>query len=283
MGRWVIGVTTTAISILISVHAALTQPRKDDQRSVYDTFRELIKPSAETTVDEQVTARIKRHMANLLYPVDMSSFIAPDKDERFREMIMTLQKRMGVPATGVLTMGEFDRMAEASRNLEAPVVTPFSGKFVSMSDDDGGTVIAAGTGAMADIAAPINRVHILCTKANRICEFRGAEFDLKTHMVDLVDGVFYQLATWGPNRITAIREHPCGTATLSIDVKAEEVTIVTAPHADVAACNYFGNRPDAWTLVDGFPVAWQLNQDTITRARALVYEPALKYLAPLRK
>jgi hypothetical protein len=56
-----------------------------------------LKPSAGATVDEQVTAQIKRHMANLLYPVDMSLFIGPEKDGKFRELIKALQKQMGAP------------------------------------------------------------------------------------------------------------------------------------------------------------------------------------------
>jgi hypothetical protein len=35
---------------------------------VYDVFREWMKPSNGATVDELVSARIKRYMANLLYP-----------------------------------------------------------------------------------------------------------------------------------------------------------------------------------------------------------------------
>jgi hypothetical protein len=66
------------LSLLIALSTAAWADDKQDQRDVYDVFREWMKPSNGATVDQQVTARIKRSMANLLYPVDMSSFARPD-------------------------------------------------------------------------------------------------------------------------------------------------------------------------------------------------------------
>ena len=57
-------------------------------------------------------------MANLLYPVDMSSFARPETDMKFREQIIALQKQMGAPATGNLTLDEFGRLAEAARDID---------------------------------------------------------------------------------------------------------------------------------------------------------------------
>src|ERR1700693_3428571 len=93
--------------ILIAFSTTAWADDKQDQRNVYDVFRELLTPSAGTTVDERVTALIKRHMANLLYSVDMSSFAGPDKDAKFRELIMALQKQMGAATTGILTFDQF--------------------------------------------------------------------------------------------------------------------------------------------------------------------------------
>src|SRR6516162_8504807 len=92
-------------------------PAFADDQNVYDFFRQL--PDADTAiVDEQTTALIKRHMANLLYPVDMSSFARPETDTKFREQIIALQKQMGTPATGTLTLDEFGRLAEAARDID---------------------------------------------------------------------------------------------------------------------------------------------------------------------
>ena len=63
---------------------------------------------------------------------------------------------------------------------------------------------------------------------------------------------------------------------MTIDVKAQAVTVVTVPHADLAGC--MEDRPTILTLVDGMPVARKLYEDRIDRARALMYEPARKLM-----
>ena len=92
-------------------------PAFADEQNVYDFFRQL--PNADNAiVDEQTTALIKRHMATLLYPVDMGSFTRPEKDAKFREQVIALQKQMGAPATGIVTLDEFGRLAEAARDID---------------------------------------------------------------------------------------------------------------------------------------------------------------------
>jgi hypothetical protein len=73
---------TVVLTFLIALSTAAWADDKQDQKNVYDVFREWMKPSSGATEDEQVTARIKRSMANLLYPVDMSSFARPDQERR---------------------------------------------------------------------------------------------------------------------------------------------------------------------------------------------------------
>jgi hypothetical protein len=89
---------------------------RQDQRNVYEVLLETPKIYGVST-EEEVTARIKRHMANLLYPVDLSSFARPEKDARFRDLVRGLQKQMGELATGILTSGQFNRLAEAARDI----------------------------------------------------------------------------------------------------------------------------------------------------------------------
>jgi hypothetical protein len=56
-------------------------------------------------------------MANLLYPVDMASLAPPDKDPKFHDLIAVLQQQMGDPPTGVLTIDQYSRLSQASRNV----------------------------------------------------------------------------------------------------------------------------------------------------------------------
>ena len=95
----------------------MISPAFADDQNVYDFFRQL--PNSDSAiVDQQTTALIKRHMANLLYPVDMGSFARPETDMKFREQIIALQNQMGAPGTGILTLDEFGRLAEAARDID---------------------------------------------------------------------------------------------------------------------------------------------------------------------
>jgi hypothetical protein len=114
---------------------------QEDQTNIYDEFRK----SWKHPTDEQIMAIIKRHMANLLYPVDLASFAGPDKDAKFRSQIVELQKEMGVPMTGVLTSAQFYRLAQAAANIDSPYFSVGT-KLVTRADD-GKWVSAVGTGA----------------------------------------------------------------------------------------------------------------------------------------
>ena len=70
-----------------------------------------MKPLPNATVEEQITALIKRPMANLLYPVDMASLAPPDKDPKFHDLIAVLQQQMGDLPTGVLTTDQSFRLS----------------------------------------------------------------------------------------------------------------------------------------------------------------------------
>lgn len=251
-----------------------------DDQNVYDAFRKWLKPTADATVDEQITARVKRNMANLLYPVDMSSFVGPDKDTKFRDLIIVLQKQMGVTPTGVLTEDQFGRLAEASRYINGELIGLQPNKYVSMTEDSN-SVLAAGTGAMEDLAEPINFVRISCSKAARACEINDATFNPKERFLFLGYTSEYEIDTWSPSRVTAKSQAPCVTSLMTIDIKGNEVTIVTVPQPDSTNCAGVSQKPSTWKLVDGFPVAWKLNQDLMNQARSLVY-PSAKRLVTIQ-
>jgi hypothetical protein len=203
----------------------------------------------------------------------MSKFVPPDKDEEFRDLIMVLQKEMGDAPTGVLTSDQFNLLSDAANDIEERWIAPDIAKFVTMKD--GTLLMAGGTGAMDDIADPINKVQIVCTNQDAICEFTEATIDLEARLLSLNGFIYYDINTWTSDRVTAIREHPCGTATMTIDVKSQNVTIMGASHGSVGAC--LNNKPSIWTLTDGFSVAWSLNQKRAQKARKLLYEPARKF------
>lgn len=128
---------------------------REDKRNVYDVFREILKPTAGTTLEEDVTSRIKRYMAVLLYPVELSSFVRPEQDAKFRQLVMALQSQMEEKTTGILTYGQFNQLHDAAHSIDETGVTLGPGKIVYRSDD-GNVIGARGTGAMNDLVNPIN-------------------------------------------------------------------------------------------------------------------------------
>jgi hypothetical protein len=126
-------------------------PAFADDQNIYDFFRQLSNPDS-AVVDEQTTALIKRHMANLLYPVDMGSFARPETDAKFREQVVALQKQMGAPATGNLTTDEFGRLVEAARDMDDRPIGTTTKKIIVKNGD---FVSATGTGGTDDIGNPV--------------------------------------------------------------------------------------------------------------------------------
>ena len=260
---------------LIALPSAAWADNQPDQRNVYDAFRQWLKPSADASVDEQVTALVKRHMATLLYPVDMSSFARPETDQKFRDLIMVLQKQLGVPVTGILTSDQFDRLAQATRDIDSPVIGLQPSKMVGVAQD-GSWASASGTVAMVsgdDVAHKINHTRIMCIRAEGTCDMVSASFDLNTRFLWLdLPTVAYVIKAWTSHTILAESQGPCGIdASLTLDIVAKTVTI-----SSNGSC--VDKRPSTYSLVDGFPVAWKLHQDSIDKARTLVYAPAQKFM-----
>jgi hypothetical protein len=275
--RWIL----VGVLLLVIAVPAIADQKQDefDQKNVYEAFGELkIQPSPGVRLEEDVTSRIKRYMASLLYPVDMTSFGRPEKDSKLRELIVTLQKQMGEATTGALTIGQFLKLQDAARSIDERPVTISPGIMVYRSDD-GNLVGAVGTGVMNDLVHPINISRILCTKSDGTCEMSIAEFDHKYSQLFAPAPTIYDVKTWTPNRVTAIREHPCGSAFLTVDVATKDVTITSAPHSDLPFCSK--EPANIWKLADGFNVSWNLYLDRYNKARELVYEPA-KRMFPIR-
>ena len=255
-------------------------PAFADDQNVYDFFRQL--PNTDNAVvDEQTTALIKRHMANLLYPVDMGSFARPEKDAKFREQVITLQKQMGAPATGTLTLDEFGRLAEAARDIDDHPIGNGIKKTVVKERD---FVSATGTGGTDDIAnplaPPINISRIFCERISGTCELSIAAFNPEDAHLYFYIPWDYSITTWEPTRVTATNEMPCATSLMTIDIQTKSVLISSVPHSDLSFCAKQG--PTTWRLLDdGFSVSWKLHQGKANKARALVYEAARKLVPPI--
>jgi hypothetical protein len=254
-------------------------PAFADDQNVYDFFRQLTNADS-AIVDEQTTAIVKRHMANLLYPVDMGSFARPETDAKFREQIMALQKQMGAPATGTLTLDEFGRLVEAARDIDDwPVSTTMKKAVVT----DGDFVSATGTGGADDtanpLAPPINISRIFCQRISGTCELNIAAFNPEDAHLYFYIPWHYTITTWDPTRVTAINEMPCATSSMTLEIQTESVMISSVPHSDLSFCAK--QRATTWRLLDdGLSVSWKLHQDKVNKAHALVYEAKRNLVPP---
>jgi hypothetical protein len=162
-------------------------------------------------------------------------------------------------------------------------------KIVSMSEN---SVIAAGTGTPSggpfttsvtkDVGSPINFVRIVCSKERGTCEINDATYNQENRFLYLDQSSEYEIDTWTPSRVTAKIDALCATSLMTVDIKGEQVSIVTVPQPDSSLCTGARGSPSTWKLVDGFPVAWKLNQEKMNKARLLVY-PAAKRLMPEQK
>jgi hypothetical protein len=255
-------------------------PAFADDQNVYDFFRQL--PNSDSAiVDEQTTALIKRHMANLLYPVDMGSFARPDKDAKFRAQVIALQKQMGAPATGALTIDQFTRLAEAARDIDDRPIGPGIKKTVVKEGD---FVSATGTGGTDNtanpLAPPINISRIFCQRISGTCELSIAAFNPEDAHLYFYIPWNYSITSWEPARVTATNEMPCATSSMTMDIQTKSMVISSVPHSDLSFCAKQG--PTTWRLLDdGFSVSWKLHQNKLNKARALVYEAARKLVPPI--
>jgi hypothetical protein len=257
----------------------MISPAFADDQNVYDFFRQL--PNTDSAiVDQQTTALIKRHMANLLYPVDMSSLARPETDAKFREQVIAAQKQMGVPTTGTLTLYEFGRLAEAARDIDDRSVG--TGIIKKTVVKDGEFASATGIGGTDDIAnrlaPPINISRIICQRTSGTCELNIAAFNPEDAHLYFYIPWHYNITTWEPTRVTATNEMPCATSSMTLDMQTESLTISSVPHSDLPSCA--NQRPTTWSLLDdGFSASWKLHQDKVNKAHAMVYE-ANKNLVP---
>ena len=255
--------------LMIFVSSAVWGENQEGQQNVYDYYRGWMNPAAGSTVEEQVTVRIKRYMAHLLYPVDMSSFVGPDKDAKFRDLIITLQKQMGVQPTDFLTNAQFDRLATAAKDIDGSGIElmPLK-KNVPVEKDIAG---AEGTLAGEKIVSPFNAMRLFCSRQTGTCDQAIIYLNLQLTLWPPTTTV-YVIKTWTADTVIALTHPLCGgVETLTLYVPTNTLTIMSAGScADKSLATY--------TLIDGYEFSQTFFRDKALRARGLVYEPARKFL-----
>lgn len=285
-----------SIFVVISVVVSAMSWASDgkDELDIYtfqqEHFRSSAVASSGLSSDAQTTARIKRYMAGLLYPVDLSVLTNPDKDLRFQNEIRLLQKQMGVPSTGVLTVRQYDRLVRAATmHTELPVFP--TGFYVDQYETGRNSNVSAKgawsvdpTDRMASYN-PINTGHVDCDKAEKLCTVVTADVLLPYELVAIpvytlqVHTEIFEVESWRPERITAVQELSCSKTTMTIDIKGKAVKQVTVPRYERESCN--ANRtvkPSFVTLLDGSKAFEEVFARRRKEVQDLVYTPARMYM-----
>src|SRR5947208_15684675 len=89
-GTWrVVQMKKAFLILLFTLSAAFA-----DNQNIYDFFRQL--PNSDSAiVDEQTTAVIERHIANLVYPVDMVHALDRRRTPNFTDRLLLRKSRYG--------------------------------------------------------------------------------------------------------------------------------------------------------------------------------------------
>ena len=260
-------------------------PEQQGKIDVYEVYRVAIGSQATQSLnlDEVLTKLIKRNMAMLLYPVDMSVFSIPEKDVKFKEHIKQLQKRMDAPQTGLLLKEQFDVLSNAASTLMERKVFPPPGMLISGSI--AGQIIAQGTWVMDDDAFPVNYSKIRCEKSEQVCTEVGLSvamphqfFSDDDFNVMLDEATKYKVVTWESDEVTAVAESLCRKTRLTINTTTKQASLVTTDNSkDGCTLPTGGNipnlgKPRVATLGDGFKEPKKKYDARNKQAQKLLYQ-----------
>jgi hypothetical protein len=256
---------------------------------VYTLMRFISKdaPADKFNSDAFVTARIKRGMAMLMYPVDMAVLDSPEKDAKFKAQIKELQKRMGAAQTGVLLQEQLDALEIAAKDvLTGRRVYPPPGLFVLRH---GEIVTASGTWVMEDDAFPVNYAEIKCAQSTQTCTQITIDV-VQPDQVSVDDQDFnlhlstdiYRIISWNDDEVTATNETQCRRQRLTINTSSKQVAhITTDKSAEPCRILLTGEavpllgRPRVATLGDGFKEPKKFYDARQKQAQRLFYDPGV--------
>jgi hypothetical protein len=256
----------------------------------YVVARQLMKdvPPGQINPDAFTTMRIKQAMAVLMYPVDMSSMIGPDKDLRFRELIKGAQRQMGAAPTGMLLQGELDRLEEAARTLRERRAFPPLGNIVIRQTTGSEQIFAKGTWITEDDAFPVNYSEIACARDSQVCTMitidiaQPNQFGSDPDFMAQYSTTTYSVISWDKDEVTALADGSCRRERLIVNSSSKQASLIVTDKDPNGCPLPTGGRipplgkPRVSALGDPLQEATKFYNDRQKRAQKLVYENALK-------
>ncbi len=257
---------------------------------VYVVMRHITKgaePGKKFDADAFTTILIKKHLAMLLYPVNMAVFDNPDKDPKFKDQIRELQKRMGVMPTGVLLQGQFDALTKTAKIIDEPPVYPPAGLTIIGLP---GLVVAKGTWVMEGDAFPVNYNEITCTQSTQVCTEVSVNVVQPNQLANdsdynlIVWTTDFKVASWDSKEVSAINETQCRRERLTINTSSKQAFHISTDKS-LEGCKLLTGetlpllgKPRLSTLGDGFQEPKKIYEARKKQAQRLLYEPATKAL-----
>lgn len=197
---------------------------------IYQVNREMFhQANPAMNAEGFTTALIKKHMAMLMYPVDLGVLQPPTQDAKFQAQIQLFQTKLGVPATGVLTWSQFEILQQAATTATERKVLPPSALLVHREGAGSGEMLRAqGTWLGEGESLPLNYTEIVCRQADQACLETGIEVGVPAHTEAEHDYRLslttrsYRVTAWNETEVLAEGEDRCRPFRLSINTQTKQ-------------------------------------------------------------
>lgn len=205
-------------------------PEQKGGMDIYQVNREMFhQVNPAMNAEGFTTALIKKHMAMLMYPVDLGVLQPPAQDAKFQAQIQLFQTKLGVPATGVLTWSQFEILQQAATTATERKVLPPSALLVHREKTGSGEMLRAqGTWLGEGASLPLNYTEIICRQADQACLEAGMEVSVPAHTEAEHDYRVslstrsYRVTAWSETEVLAEGEDRCGPLRLSINAQSRQ-------------------------------------------------------------
>jgi len=233
----------------------------------------------------------RRALSTLYYDVDPSDVSSPLSDVKTSAAVREFESRAGLTPDGILSANELTMLTKLA-DLESQIhVHLGAGLYVSTPENSSDYVLATGTWHMNDIAWPLNRSEIECSRYKNTCTDNAIYVDApKLHLPDRIPSmtsylVFshtdeYQITSWSNGFIDAVAFSSCRRVRMTINTNTQSVTQITEDiNSDGCALPYSDARLPP---IDGVRVATLIDTSTAqTRYRDDIREQIDRVKGPI--
>jgi hypothetical protein len=171
---------------------AVEQMTEEQQGELPIAFVWELFASGEEALPINLNREVRVSLAILHYGLDLTDPTAPLNQVDTVAAIRLFQQRLGRPADGVLKAREFTLLTRYAMLARMPRLFP--GASLNVGEDDRlGFAWAQGSWVMEDLAFPLNRAEITCTRTTGVCEMISLDFSAPDFRERTFDGSSYNV------------------------------------------------------------------------------------------